>query len=74
MLGKIGKIGTIGDLTGRNKNAHLKLKGNVVLMRKAVLGLQVTSIASAIIDGVVELAGHHVTCQLISSTVPDPSE
>jgi linoleate 9S-lipoxygenase len=72
MLGKIGKIGTISDLTGRNKNAQLK--GNVVLTRKAVLGLQVTSIASAIIDGVGEFVGHRVTCQLISSTVADPSE
>jgi hypothetical protein len=61
-----GKIGFIGDRIGRNKNGHLKLKGNVVLTRK--------SIASAVIDGVVELAGHHVTCQLISSTVADPSE
>ncbi|CAD6266679.1 unnamed protein product [Miscanthus lutarioriparius] len=57
-------LGKIRDLTGHNKNAHLKLKGNVVLMR---------SIAGAIKDGLGELVGCHVTCQLISSTVADPN-
>jgi linoleate 9S-lipoxygenase len=65
MSGNIGKILNIGNLTGHNKNAHLELKGKVVLMR---------SIASAIKDGLGELVGRHVTCQLISSTVADPSE
>ena len=72
MFGNIGKIPVIGDLTGSNKNAHLK--GNVVLMRKTVLGFDVTSMASAVIDGVGEFLGRGVTCQLISSTVVDPSE
>jgi linoleate 9S-lipoxygenase len=74
MSRNIIKISNIGDLIGHKKNAHLKLKGNVVLMHKAVLGLDVTSIAGAIKDGVCELAGRHVTCQLISSTIADPSE
>ena len=65
MLGNIGKIPNIRDLTGHNKNVHLKLKGNVVLMR---------SIAGAIKDGLGELVGRHVTCQLISSTLVDASE
>ena len=72
MFGSLGKIPVIGDLTGSNKNAHLK--GNVVLMRKTVLGFDVTSMASAVIDGVGEFLGRGVTCQLISSTVVDPSE
>jgi len=73
MFGNIGnKIPIIGDITGSNKNAHLK--GNVVLVRKTVLGLDVTSIAGSIIDGVGEFLGRGVTCQLISSTVVDPSE
>ena len=51
-----------GKMTGHNKNAHLKLKGNVVLMR-------------SIAGGLGELVGRLVTClQLISSTVADPSE
>jgi len=73
MFGNLGnKIPIIGDITGSNKNAHLK--GNVVLVRKTVLGLDVTSIAGSIIDGVGEFLGRGVTCQLISSTVVDPSE
>ena len=72
MFGSLGKIPIIGDITGSNKNAHLK--GNVVLVRKTVLGLDVTSIAGSIIDGVGEFLGRGVTCQLISSTVVDPSE
>ncbi|CAD6228766.1 unnamed protein product [Miscanthus lutarioriparius] len=71
MFGSLGKIPVIGDLTGSNKNAHLK--GNVVLMRKTVLGFDVTSMASAVIDGVGEFLGRGVTCQLISSTVVDPN-
>ena len=66
----IGKI--IGDITGSNK--HAQLKGNVVLVRKTVLGLDVTSIAGSLLDGVGEFLGRGVTCQLISSTVVDPSE
>lgn len=72
MFGNIGKIPIIGDLTGSNKNAHLK--GNVVLVRKTVLGLDVTSIAGSLLDGIGEFLGRGVTCQLISSTVVDPSE
>ncbi|ONM35740.1 lipoxygenase2 [Zea mays] len=52
MFGNIGKIPIIGDLTGSNKNAHLK--GNVVLVRKTVLGLDVTSIAGSLLDGIGE--------------------
>ncbi|ONM35743.1 lipoxygenase2, partial [Zea mays] len=71
MFGNIGKIPIIGDLTGSNKNAHLK--GNVVLVRKTVLGLDVTSIAGSLLDGIGEFLGRGVTCQLISSTVVDPN-
>jgi linoleate 9S-lipoxygenase len=61
-------IPIIGDLSG---GEHGQLKGNVVLMRKNVL--DVTSIAGSLIDGVSEFLGRGVTCQLISSTVVDPS-
>jgi hypothetical protein len=63
--------GIIGDLTG-HKGA--RLKGSVVLMRKTVLNLDVTSIGATVLDNVTELLGRGVTCQLISSTVTDPSE
>ncbi|ONM35730.1 Linoleate 9S-lipoxygenase 1 [Zea mays] len=71
MFGNIGKIPIIGDLTGSNKNAHLK--GNLVLMRKTVLGFDVTSIAGSLMDGLGEFLGRGVTCQLVSSTVVDPN-
>ncbi|CAL4946184.1 unnamed protein product [Urochloa decumbens] len=63
------KIPIIDDLTGANKNAHLK--GSVVLMRKNVL--DVNSIAGSVFDGISEFLGRGVTCQLISSTVVDPN-
>ncbi|CAO2172364.1 unnamed protein product [Urochloa humidicola] len=62
--------GIIGGLTG-NKNGQLK--GSVVLTRKSVLGLDVTSIGSTVIDNIGEFLGRGVTCQLISSTVVDPN-
>ncbi|CAO1944101.1 unnamed protein product, partial [Urochloa humidicola] len=62
--------GIIGGLTG-NKNGHLK--GSVVLTRKSVLGLDVTSIAGTVFDNIGEFLGRGVTCQLISSTVVDPN-
>ncbi|KAL6840053.1 hypothetical protein ACP4OV_029863 [Aristida adscensionis] len=60
--------GIISDITGK-KNA--RLKGSVVLMRKNVLDLDVTSMGATVIDGVSEFLGRGVTCQLISSTVVD---
>jgi linoleate 9S-lipoxygenase len=65
MLGRI-----IGDPTGLNKNA--RLAGSVVLMRKNVLDL--TDFSATVIDGIGEFLGKGVTCQLISSTLVDPSE
>jgi hypothetical protein len=62
--------GIIGDLTGLNKNA--RLKGSVVLMRKNVLDLN--DFRGTVIDGIDEFLGKGVTCQLISSTLVDPSE
>ncbi|CAL4953286.1 unnamed protein product [Urochloa decumbens] len=62
--------GIIGGLTG-NKNG--RLKGSVVLVRKSVLGLDVTSIAGSVFDNIGEFLGRGVTCQLISSTVVDPN-
>jgi hypothetical protein len=62
--------GIIGDLTGLNK--HARLKGSVVLMRKNVLDLN--DFGATVIDGIGEFLGKGVTCQLISSTVVDPSE
>ncbi|CAO2182073.1 unnamed protein product [Urochloa humidicola] len=62
--------GIIGGLTG-NKNG--RLKGSVVLTRKSVLGLDVTSIAGSVFDNISEFLGRGVTCQLISSTVVDPN-
>jgi hypothetical protein len=61
----------IGDLTG-HKGA--RLKGSLVLMRKSVLNLDVTSVGATVLDNVTEFLGRGVTCQLISSTVTDPSE
>ena len=63
--------GIIGDLKG-HKNA--RLKGSVVLMRKSALNLDVTSIGATVFDNITEFLGRGVTCQLISSTVVDPSE
>lgn len=61
--------GIIGDLTG-HKGA--RLKGCVVLMRKSVLNLDVTSIGGTVLDNVTEFLGRGVTRRLISSTVPTP--
>ncbi|TVU36211.1 hypothetical protein EJB05_18135 [Eragrostis curvula] len=65
-----GGIDIIGDLTGHK---HARLKGSVVLMRKSVLNLDVTSIGATVIDNVSEFLGRGVTCQLVSSTVVDPN-
>ena len=62
--------GIIDGLTGANKNA--RLKGTVVLMRKNVLDLN--DFGATVIDGISEFLGKGVTCQLISSTLVDPSE
>jgi linoleate 9S-lipoxygenase len=59
--------GIIGDLTGLHK--HARLKGSEVIMRKNVLDLN--DFGATVID---EFLGKGVTCQLISSTVVDPSE
>lgn len=64
-----GVGGVIGGLTGSKKR---RLKGSVVLMRKSVLGFDVTSISDTVMDNIGEFVGHGVTCQLISSTVADP--
>jgi linoleate 9S-lipoxygenase len=62
--------GIIDGLTGGSKNAQLK--GTVVLMRKNVLDLN--DFGATVIDGISEFLGKGVTCQLISSTLVDPSE
>ena len=62
--------GIIDGLTGANKNA--RLKGTVVLMCKNVLDLN--DFGATVIDGISEFLGKGVTCQLISSTLVDPSE
>ncbi|CAO2167342.1 unnamed protein product [Urochloa humidicola] len=60
-----------GGLSAGNRKG--RLKGSVVLMRKSVLGLDVTSISASVIDNIGEFLGRGVTCQLISSTVADPN-
>ncbi|RCV28527.1 hypothetical protein SETIT_5G411400v2 [Setaria italica] len=62
--------GIIGGLTG-NKNG--RLNGSVVLMRKSVLGFDVTSMGATVIDNIGEFLGRGITCQLISSPVVDPN-
>ena len=60
----------IGNLTGGLKHVHLK--GSVVLMRKNALDFN--DLGATVMDSVGEFLGRGVTCQLISSTVADPSE
>jgi linoleate 9S-lipoxygenase len=62
--------GLIDNLTGASKD-HGRLKGTVVMMRKNVLDLN--DFGATIIDGVSELIGKGITCQLISSTLVDHS-
>ncbi|OEL34525.1 Linoleate 9S-lipoxygenase 2 [Dichanthelium oligosanthes] len=62
--------GVIGGLTGNKQKG--KIKGSVVIMRKSVLGFDVTSISATVMDNIGEFIGNGVTCQLISSTVADP--
>lgn len=65
-----GGLNVLGDLTGGLKNG--RLKGSVVLMRKNVL--EFNDFSASLVDGITEFLGRGVTCQLISSTVVDPSE
>ena len=65
-----GGLDIIGNLTGGGKNAHIK--GSVVLMRKNALDFN--DFGATVMDSITEFLGRGVTCQLISSTVPDPSE
>lgn len=61
--------GIIGGLTG-NKNA--RLKGSLVLMRKNAL--DINDFGATVIDGISEFLGRGVTCQLVSSSLVDPSK
>ncbi|KAI4962714.1 hypothetical protein ZWY2020_027803 [Hordeum vulgare] len=62
-----GVGGIVSDLTGGLRGAHLK--GSVVLMRKNALDFN--DFGATVMDGVTELLGRGVTCQLISSTNVD---
>jgi len=64
-----GGLDIIGNLTGGGKNAHIK--GSVVLMRKNALDFN--DFGATVMDSITEFLGRGVTCQLISSTVPDPN-
>lgn len=62
----------LGGILDGLKGKNARLKGSVVLMRKNVLDLN--DFGATIIDGIGEFLGKGVTCQLISSTLVDPSE
>ncbi|VAI21643.1 unnamed protein product [Triticum turgidum subsp. durum] len=62
-----GVGGIVSDLTGGLRGPHLK--GSVVLMRKNALDFN--DFGATVMDGVTELLGRGVTCQLISSTHVD---
>lgn len=53
-------------------NGKVKIKGSVVLMKKNVLDL--SDFNASIIDNVYEFIGKHVSFELVSATVADPSE
>lgn len=53
-------------------NEKVKIKATVVLMKKNVLDL--SDFNASILDNVYELVGKHVSFELVSATVSDPSE